>query len=96
MNKCPNCSFDVKPGDVFCRNCGSKLPIPQNNFSNSMQPQTINNINSVNNVINQVFMLLMLFSREETDVPGAGDDHGIKRGLLCFVRLFRIPAHDVP
>ena len=53
MNKCPNCSFDVKPGDVFCRNCGSKLPIPQNNFSNSMQPQTINNINSVNNVINQ-------------------------------------------
>lgn len=44
MNNCPNCGSNVNPGEVFCRSCGTKLPIPQNNvYNNLQQPQQVNN-----------------------------------------------------
>ena len=49
MNNCPNCGSNINQGEAFCRNCGTKMPIPQNNIMNNMQqPQPINNINNIN------------------------------------------------
>ena len=49
MNNCPNCGSNINQGEAFCRNCGTKMTIPQNNIMNNMQqPQPINNINNIN------------------------------------------------
>lgn len=37
MNNCPNCGSSVNQGDAFCKVCGTKLPLPQNNISNNTQ-----------------------------------------------------------
>lgn len=55
---CPNCGSNVNQGEVFCRVCGTKLPLPQssmptniqNNLQNNTQIQSgVNTQNSINN-----------------------------------------------
>lgn len=47
MNNCPNCGSNVNLGEAFCRVCGTKMPVPQNNLSNNtQQPQQVNNVNT--------------------------------------------------
>jgi hypothetical protein len=37
MNNCPKCGSSVEQGEAFCRVCGTKLPVPETNFSNDTQ-----------------------------------------------------------
>lgn len=49
MNSCPNCGSNVNQGEAFCRVCGTKLILPQNNSVTNQQPfQEINNQNESN------------------------------------------------
>lgn len=49
MNSCPNCGSNVNQGEAFCRVCGTRLILPQNNIANNQQPfQEINNQNVSN------------------------------------------------
>ena len=52
MNNCPNCGSTVNQGEAFCRMCGTKLPLPQNNIfnNNTQQPeQFVNQPQQMNN-----------------------------------------------
>lgn len=48
MNNCPNCGSNVNQGEAFCRVCGTKMPLPQNNFSNSTQQSQQMNVQNTN------------------------------------------------
>ena len=50
MNNCPNCGANVNSGEAFCRVCGTKIAVPQNNFNNTQQNQQMNN--QFNNQVN--------------------------------------------
>ena len=43
MNNCPNCGANVNSDEAFCRVCGTKIAVPQNNFNNTQQNQEMNN-----------------------------------------------------
>lgn len=55
MNNCPNCGANVNSGEAFCKVCGTKIAMSQNNFFNSTQQfQQVNTqgINSQQQIVN--------------------------------------------
>lgn len=51
MNNCPNCGANVNSGEDFCRVCGTKITVSQNNFNNTQQNQQMNyQFNNQNNI----------------------------------------------
>ena len=52
MNNCPNCGANINSGEAFCGVCGTKIAVPQNNFSNNTQStqQISNQFNNQNNI----------------------------------------------
>lgn len=48
MNNCPNCGANLNPNEDFCRVCGTKVSLPQNNFYNNVQPPQQMNSQGIN------------------------------------------------
>ena len=48
MNNCPNCGSKVNQGEAFCRVCGTRVALPQNNIANNTQPAQPTNNQAVN------------------------------------------------
>ncbi len=53
MSSCPNCGLNIDSNDSFCRVCETKIYSPQNNLSNNIQKQNLNN-NSSEIIINEL------------------------------------------
>ena len=50
MNNCPNCGSNTNPGEAFCRVCGTKLSLPENNLLNNPQVSGNNQMSNVEQV----------------------------------------------
>lgn len=48
MNNCPNCGSKVNQGEAFCRVCGTRVALPQNNIANNTQLAQPTNNQAVN------------------------------------------------